>query len=241
MKAFFQTDKSGEYYNVNAYVAAEGFKSLGFEIFKFSDPDEAGEDDPESVFVAGIGTLRRQLERLGCAIPPEIEYPEALTPFLGRKIWKSTLNKVIQSGETGFFIKPVHTKLFTGKVIRGFRDFIGLKYEEEVEVLCSEPVNFLTEWRCFVRYGELMDVRRYKGEFNNGIPPEIIQSAIKVWKDAPAAYGLDFGLTDKGEYLLVEVNDGHSLGTYGFGAISYAKFLSARWAEMTGTKDWVNF
>jgi hypothetical protein len=34
MKTYIQTDKTGDYYNVNAFVAATGFKALGFEVLK---------------------------------------------------------------------------------------------------------------------------------------------------------------------------------------------------------------
>ena len=44
-----------------------------------------------------------------------------------------------------------------------------------------------------------------------------------------------------GKHYLNEVNDGHSLGSYGMGAVSYAKFLSARWSELTETEDLLNF
>jgi hypothetical protein len=40
---------------------------------------------------------------------------------------------------------------------------------------------------------------------------------------------------------LVEINDGHSLGTYGISPTNYAKFLSARWSELTKTKDYAHF
>lgn len=52
---------------------------------------------------------------------------------------------------------------------------------------------------------------------------------------------MDFGVTDKGETVLIEVNDGFSIGLYGLFHIDYAKLLSARWAELTGTEDELNF
>jgi hypothetical protein len=45
------------------------------------------------------------------------------------------------------------------------------------------------------------------------------------------AYSLDFGIDENNIMKLVEVNDGHSLGSYGISAINYAKFLSARWQK----------
>jgi len=138
-------------------------------------------------------------------------------------------------------IKPLKTKLFTGKVIFEFKDFIGLNYAEDVEIWCSEPINVVTEWRCFVRYGKLFDVRYYKGMWDSKLDLNIVRDAISKFKSQPAAYCLDFGVDAAGKYYLIEVNEGHSLGTYGMGAVSYAKFLSARWSELTGTKDYLNF
>ena len=64
---------------------------------------------------------------------------------------------------------------------------------------------------------------------------------MKDFKSSPSAYALDFGIDENDRMKLVEVNDGHSLGTYGISATNYAKFLSARWAELTKTKDYANF
>lgn len=53
------------------------------------------------------------------------------------------------------------------------------------------------------------------------------------FSDAPNGYGIDFGVTDDGRTLLIEVNDGYALGSYGMYYLDYAKLLSARWAELT--------
>ena len=53
----------------------------------------------------------------------------------------------------------------------------------------------------------------------------------------PEGFAMDFGVTDDGRTLLIEVNDGYSLGTYGLEATLYARLLSARWAELNGTED----
>jgi len=37
MRAYIQTNEQGDFYNVNAFVAATGFQSLGFEVVKFVD------------------------------------------------------------------------------------------------------------------------------------------------------------------------------------------------------------
>lgn len=112
---------------------------------------------------------------------------------------------------------------------------------EDTEIWCSEPVKFVAEWRCFVRYGEIIDVRKYGGDWRLKYDYKIIEQALEAYKSAPKAYAMDFGLTDNDRTLLVEVNDGYSLGSYGLLSLDYAKFLSARWAEITGTKDECDF
>lgn len=67
-----------------------------------------------------------------------------------------------------------------------------------------------------------------------------IAEASVFWS-APAGYAVDFGITDKGETLLIEVNDGYAFGCYGLLNIYYSKLLSARWAELTDTRDECDF
>lgn len=160
---------------------------------------------------------------------------------MNRKVWRSSLTQILKEKQANIFIKPLETKLFQGKIIKEFKDFIGLNYDREVEIWCSEVIEILTEWRCFVRYGKLLDVRYYKGAWDSRLDLNVVNNAISKYSLQPAAFCLDFGVDVTGTHYLIEVNDGHSLGSYGMGAISYAKFLSARWSELTNTKDMLNF
>lgn len=246
MIASIQTQRDGNFYNVNAFLAYEGFTRLGWETHRFADVAElAGNPDPELLVVGGIGSVRKRLEQIGRPkTGAEIDYPEELRSYLGRRVWTDTIGLIRRTTEgAGIFIKPrALTKSFDGKVVRGPADFIGFGLEDEaLEVWCSEPVSFRTEWRCFVRYGTLYDVRPYKGAWDSRLDLSVVRAAIRDFGSAPAAYALDFGVDDAGVLRLVEVNDGHSLGSYGMGAIAYARFLSARWAEMAGVKDYADF
>jgi hypothetical protein len=69
----------------------------------------------------------------------------------------------------------------------------------------------------------------------------VVEHCIRDYISQPAGYVMDFGVTDKGETVLIEVNDGFSIGSYGLFHIDYAKLLAARWAELTGTEDELNF
>lgn len=245
MKAYIQTDTKGNYYNVNAYIANEGFTNLGWETCKYVTAEEITEKNPENIVVGGIGSVRKALAHLGIQRAMiEIDYPPELTKYLGRRIWSSTIEEIFQQPENwNIFIKPQdEAKAFVGKVVKEYKDFIGLVHPERpTKIWCSEIVNFRTEWRCFIRYGEVWDIRQYKGAWDSTLDLNIIRQAIQDFVSAPAAYTLDFGIDENGKMMLVEINDGHSCGTYGMEPIRYAKFLSARWAQMTNTKDYLNF
>lgn len=245
MKVYIQTDHSGEFYNINCYTAFEGFKNFGFEIEKFFDINEIPDQNPADIVVGGIGNVRKRLINLNISRPQkEIDYPEELQPFLKRKVWESTVKNIHQDKENwNIFVKPkTETKLFAGKIVSNELDFVGLIFNDrDVEVLCSELMDFKTEWRCFIRYKEILDIRRYKGDWDTQINLKTVRDAVTAFSSQPASYALDFGINKNNETILVEVNDGHSLGTYGLSSSNYAKFLSARWSELTQTEDYLNF
>jgi ATP-grasp domain, R2K clade family 3 len=245
MKAYIQTDKLGNYYNVNAYVANDGFQTLGWETEKYFLIDEITDTDPENIVVGGIGNVRKQLEKFGIERPiNEIDYPKELDKYLGRKVWAATIEEIFENEQSwNIFIKPKKdTKKFVGKVFREYKDFIGIiDSDNPTQIWCSEIVSFKTEWRCFIRYGEVLEIRQYKGVWDSKLDLMVIKNAVEDFKSAPASYALDFGIDENNCMKLVEVNDGHSLGTYGINATNYAKFLSARWSELTNTRDYANF
>ncbi|MCX7748084.1 MAG: hypothetical protein N2645_14550 [Clostridia bacterium] len=53
-----QINKNGDFYNVNSFVANEGFISLGWETFKFYDIKEIRDKSPKDIVVGGIGNIR---------------------------------------------------------------------------------------------------------------------------------------------------------------------------------------
>ena len=242
MRAFIQSNKEGLPYNPNAYAAYDGFKEMGFETVLFVMPGEIPEGDPEDIVVGGIGTVRKALLRFGVD-PPEFNYPDSIRQYLKRDVWESTIDAVrLNALSWPVFVKPFQAKLFTGKVIREYRDLTGLvSVIDDKRVFCSEVIGFESEYRAFVRYGEVLDIRHYKGDWKIYPDPEVILSCVNDYVDAPAAYAADFGVTDKGETVLVEVNDGYSVGAYGLGPVMYAQFLSAYWAELTNTEDCCDF
>lgn len=218
-------------------VAERGFRERGVETVPFYWIDDVDElkDLSHEVGLAGyIGDVWRALDTMGVPRPPSLDYPEVLDPFLCRSVRRMLLREA--RGLTGrkLFVKPCKQKLFTGFVCEGtFNDQIRMgPYSETEEVFVSDPVNFVSEYRCFVLRGDILTARHYKGDWGVSISRKRVEEAVEAWEDAPVAYCLDFGATDKGETVLVEVNDGFALGTYGLQPTLYAQMLEARWQEM---------
>jgi hypothetical protein len=244
MRAFFQRNPANDFPGINAFLAYEGYRQMGWEMIPFTQGSGFGDLARENVVIGYVDGVRSALHHLGLPIPDEINYPEELQSFLGRNLWRSTIITIAnQPDRWNIFVKPeTASKAFTGRVIRNTKDLMGCgNSREDIGIWCSEVVNFVTEWRCFVRYGEILDVRHYKGDWRVKPDARVIETAVQRFKSAPAGYGIDFGMTEEGQTLLVEVNDGYSLGAYGLFYFDYAKLLSARWAEMTGTTDHCNF
>lgn len=229
----------GEIVNENCYAAYFGFSALGYEIefYENNPPEHLFRSD---IVVGWISSVKQALINLGIEPPTEIDYPECLTPFYKRKLWKSTLHKVY-TDELSWpvFVKPVLGKQFNGTLVKSLTDLVGLGNQVDREIWCSEPIDFLSEYRCFVRYGKILGCKHYKGAWDISPDKKTVESAIKIFeeeKNVPASYCMDFGVT-KDFTSVVEVNDGYSAGTYGLQAILYAKFISARWHQMVNIPD----
>ena len=215
---------------------------MGFEVEVFDDPASLQGAPREDVVVGGVGVVRARLRELGVDCP-SINYPEELEAYLGRRVWRSTIDQVSCDVESWpLFVKPVEEKRFTGCVIESTADLAGKGCQgDNFEVICSDAIEMLSEHRCFVRRGEILDVRHYRGDWSLAPSREVIESAVAAYASAPAGYAVDFAVNGKGGTILVEVNDGYSLGSYGLWHDLYAQLLSARWAELVGVDDPCDF
>ena len=224
--------------NVNSYTAYLGFTEMGLECILYRSMEELTDASREDVVVGGLGPVRHSLVRWGVKIE-EYDYPIELERFMGRKTWRSTMDEVAADQSAWpVFVKPVEDKRFTGTVVSRIGDLVGLGTSGyNPPVTCSDVVEFIAEWRAFVRYGTILDVRPYKGDWRKSFDPDVIENAISSYKSAPAGYAADFGVARDGRTLLVEVNDGYSLGCYGLQQNLYTQLLSARWAELVDVPD----
>lgn len=242
MKAYIRKNFHNEIASHNFYAAYDGFRQMGFEIVYYQQTVELSNASPENVVVGYVRDVKEMLLHHGMNVPA-IGYPEEIHPYLGRKIWTSKLSAVANNPDRwNVFIKPLENKQFDGVVVRSTRDLIGCGVEgEDPEILCSEVIHFVAEWRCFVRYGQIVDVRRYRGDWRLHFDARMVEEAVRSYVSAPNGYAIDFGLTDDGRTIVIEINDGYALGYYGLENLSYAKLLAARWAQLTDTVDECHF
>lgn len=233
----------GEFSNISFYTGIEAFYNMGFEIIEVESFKKLN-IKYDNIFFGSIAFVQTALKNLGFEIPEHNDYPICLNEFYGRKITESTINKIANNPELwNVFIKPKGAlKKFTGTHVKSTYDLIGCgDIQNDTSVWVSEPVNFVSEWRVFVRYKKIIGVKPYKGDWRGQYNVKIIEKAVEAYENQPAGFAIDFGLTDDGRFLVVEVNEGYSIGNYGLFYIDYAKLISARWAEMTKQRDLCNF
>ncbi len=222
-----------------ANTACDGLRLLGYDTILFTQEEFDRNELPitkDTLVVGFIETYRTALERLGLAPPDNIDIPAELQAYTGRNCWPTTLGFARQEQNWPIFIKPLrHHKRFAGKLVSKFIHLLSsASLANEFEIWASEPVDFVSEYRCFIARGEVVGVRPYKGNplvFPDGAR---ILAMVKAWTSAPVACCIDVGVTSDGRTLLVEVNDGHSMGDYGLESMTYARLLEARWCELTG-------
>jgi len=238
-KAYIQII-DGEYVNDAAFYANNGCKLLGMEVELFEDKDsDTLEIDKDSeIVIAGVPVMIKMFEKFGGLIPNPLDIPDELKSFCGRKTNIGTLKELYDTTSYPIFVKPANKgKLFDGQIVfckeeLGLFQYVDEMDEWNTKVFSSEVIKIDSEFRCFVINGEIYDCRKYKGEFSAVPDFKVIQECVDAYKSAPVAYAIDFGVTDKGETILIEANDGYSLGPYGFDSYNYARMMILRWKEI---------
>ena len=235
MKAYIHSFE-GRPWNEDCEAAYNGFTKLGIECVLFSSNEELEQRSEEDIVVGGMLIMEHVFNEFEIKLPV-YNYPEELNKYLGRQI-KVIKLKDLNEDMLPVFIKPVEEKIARGIVAESLEDL--KEYESlnpEAEIICSEPVRLVSEWRCFVRYGEVIGIQFYNGDINIKPDSSIICAAVSDYTEIPAACSLDFGVTEERNNILIEMNDGFTIGAYGLNDELYAKFLMTRWAEIVGIDD----
>lgn len=218
---------------VSAYV---GFRDNQADIYLFEDIEEVPVS-PYTILVGSIENTNVFLGKLGLPpkkalnIPPELDYDW----YLQRKVWITTMGEFKKDPTIPIFVKPAgRAKEFVAGVVTRMdsKQFFFNKIKDDCPVLVSEVVDIISEYRCYVIEGELKGIKHYMGDFRVFPDVPIIEQAIREYKSAPAGYSIDFGVLRNGRTVLIECNDGFSLGNYGLSDSVYVKLLSKRWLQM---------
>ena len=174
------------------------------------------------------------------------DYPKCLYKYLHRRIWESSIRDIKTElfDKCLCFINPVFIKpkdklkKFTGFVIKSIDDLGNINNAgDNTKIICSEPVNFVSEYRCPVINGEVRDFCFYSGDSNILIDKGVVQEMVKDFVNSPKAYCIDVGVLSTGETALIEVNDALCIGIYSMSKELYAELLMTRWNELKKIKN----
>lgn len=237
-KAYIQLYK-GEFATEAAFVAFMGCEELQIPIQKFEYNDIGTLDIRKNTIVlGGVTAVRHALTILNITPPPPIDIPKELEYSTKRKIEIGTIKHFYDNGTFPLFVKPMKPKLFTGMVVSSKDELEYLSCLDmggyETEIITSSVVNFVSEYRVYVIDGVIADCRRYAGSYEIYPDMNFIKEVIKKenYTSQPIGYAIDFGVTDIGETMLIEVNDGYSIGSYGLNHRDYTKLCILRWNQI---------
>lgn len=214
------------------FAAYLGFRQRQMDIIFYEDIMEVP-NSRENIVVGCIEDTKKFWERLNISIPEPLNIPISLQPYCDRNVLYTSVGKVRNDIKYPFFIKPYNLKEFVPGVVKNdweMNAFYNLPID--TPVMISEVVDFVSEYRTFVCDAQILGVKHYLGDHTVFPDGNIIKEMIATYTDAPSAYSLDVGVTKEGKTLLVECNDGWSLGNYGLDGIPYTKLLCKRWLEI---------
>lgn len=217
---------------VSAYM---GFREKQMDIIFFEDIDEVPVSK-YNILVAYIEETNKYLEKLGIERKRALNIPIDLFSYAGRELFLATLGD-LRKGlvELPIFVKPaIYSKAFIAGVITKPETIYAFKdFSDDTELFFSEVIDIVSEYRGYVIDGELKGLKHYMGNIRIFPDVTVIDNAISSYKNAPVGYSIDFGITRDGRTLLIECNDGWSLGNYGLNDVTYSTLLAKRWIELT--------
>lgn len=224
-----------------------GFRAHGVPVHPFSDFEEIRERiTPETLVHGWVGDVLKALDQLKIPRPTFSTIPEGdATELMGRSVMKATLRHIRDEKVWPIFVKPVGHKTFTGHVVSSFSDLYTTSHLPDAEPVYVQPkVHFISEHRCFIHWDKTVGVRQYNGDCevfpDMAVVDEMKQTLLRR-QALPCAYSLDVGILPDGKNVLVELNDGFALGSYGLSWAFYLPFVHDRWIELVTPRSvWGN-
>lgn len=183
---------------------------------------------------------------LGCNVVPDY-YPDFLKQYLFRKVSIS----YTWPRDRKMFVKPADRyKRFTGRLsVPG-----SFKGKKKGPYWISEPIKFVDEWRFYIADGKVLCGEWYAGDEENmpdapdisykdswfltvpigGRPLTKMEMLQKRGISFPAGFcgAVDFGLTEQGDFALVESQHPYACGWYGKQHELYCQWLIDGWKYM---------
>ena len=194
-----------------------------------SDLESYSEELKTATPIGSVEFVRKAMEVAGIKEPKINPYPITDEKYLHRKVKKRAVEKSFYRCFIGF-VKPTILKEFSGFVYDSSNknvtdDYINeqrlqlfksdLESMKKYYVWTSDIVDFLAEWRYYIRNKKIVGYARYDDNEEEIQEPDIslIKEYISKLK-IRHPYVLDFGILSTGETALVEYNDFWSLGLY---------------------------
>lgn len=205
----------------------------------FQDGQVPKDLDDCELFVGSVESFKEAFKTLNVPSVIPNYYPLCLSHLLGRSLRKGTIQDVRNIVDTGdsIFAKPrLAFKSFTGSIFNS-DSITSLDYREADEaVWLSSVIKLRSESRCYVLDHKLIACCQYAGGIDEIPDLSIINQAIAILsreENTPRSYCIDFGVTQTGQTVLIELGDGFAVGRYkGISEVDYYHFLKARWTEL---------
>lgn len=224
-----------------AVSALIGFRESQMDTILFEDIEEV----PTSKFnivVSNIEDTNKYFNRFG--IPPKqaLNIPDQLNKYdylrrgigtFDMKYFRENYKDILKTNG-GIFIKPNgRSKEFIAGVMKKPETIDCFKnISDDCPILLSEVIDIVSEYRGYVYDKKLQGLYWYTGDFKKFPDTDLIDEMIEKYTDQPAGFSLDVGITNNGQTVLIECNDGWSLGNYGLSPSKYKKLLTKRWIEI---------
>ncbi len=237
---YYQSDGKGNPIWDFAAIAKMGAEELGIETKEFEESFEIPYN-PYKIIVGSVEECKSYLEENGLDVPESIQNKELLS-FMKRDSIigdKESIGGIYDSINIGgkVFIKPANSvKSFTGQVVYSKEEMFNI-IEGCNEFLLQSVIDIDSEYRLYIRGGRVIGMKHYIGDPLLFPDPEFINDCIKgsnFLNKTHSAYTLDFGVSYKGETMLIEANDAWAIGNYGLEPRDYYYFVRDRWLQITG-------
>jgi hypothetical protein len=196
--------------------------------------------------VGSVEFTEYAMELANIKIPEFDCYDDSIKGLLGRKIYNERLFNIehIINHHKELFIKPRQCKLFNGFIFRGYdyetyseHDLEQLKKLKIIDALkeplyCSEVINIIAEWRCYINKGKLITICQYD-DSEEDLEPDKSFVDTCLNRIGNKTLALDIGMLDNGYFVVIELNDAWAIGKYqGISDKDYLDFITTRWSEI---------